>query len=177
MNFEEESSITQNSKSAMVRAVAAFRFARKPPLNTCKINKGYWANTGYTQRRYFRVYAFRGDLCNNPLLLSSSFHLRSKGSVAGNQSSENDDEKQLNRVFARSVYDESSDWRDWFSPIEYENPWDSTDDCWLEPLEFAKPTEIATRHLLQLLQELYRAGRPLTEDRVTTEKCNHVLKR
>lgn len=35
---------------------------------------------------------------------------------------------------------------------------------------------IQVRHLIQLLQELRSAGHPLTHDRATTERCNHVLK-
>ena len=60
---------------------------------------------------------------------------------------------------------------DWFSPVEYENPWDST---WLQPLDYA-PADYATRHLIQLLQELHQKGAPRTADRVTTERCNHTI--
>jgi hypothetical protein len=71
----------------------------------------------------------------------------------------------------RSLYDSSTDWKDWFSATEYKSPWESS---WLEPLDFA-PADYATRHLIQLLQELFHAGRPLSDDRITTERCNHAL--
>jgi hypothetical protein len=77
----------------------------------------------------------------------------------------------------RSLYDNSTDWKDWFSAAEYTSPWEN-ENSWLDQypvsLDFA-PADYATRHLVQLLQELFHAGRPLTYDRITTERCNHAL--
>jgi hypothetical protein len=77
----------------------------------------------------------------------------------------------------RSLYDSSTDWKDWFSAAEYTSPWEN-ENSWLDhnpvSLDFA-PADYATRHLVQLLQELFHAGQPLTDDRITTERCNHAL--
>jgi hypothetical protein len=75
----------------------------------------------------------------------------------------------------RSLYDNSTDWKDWFSPAEYTNPWEN-ENSWLDhnPVDF-EPADYATRHLVQLLQELFHTGRPLTGDRITTDRCNYVL--
>jgi hypothetical protein len=77
----------------------------------------------------------------------------------------------------RSLYDSSTDWKDWFSAAEYTNPWEN-EHSWLDhnpvSLDFA-PADYATRHLVQLLQELFHVGQPLTDDRVTTERCNNAL--
>jgi hypothetical protein len=86
-----------------------------------------------------------------------------------------DDEGTHDHRF-RSLYDSSTDWKDWFSAAEYTSPWEA-ENSWLdEPtsLDFA-PADYATRHLIQLLQELFHAGRPLSDDRITTERCNHAL--
>lgn len=77
----------------------------------------------------------------------------------------------------RSLYDSSTDWKDWFSAAEYTSPWEN-EHSWLDhnpvSLDFA-PADYASRHLIQLLQELFHAGRPLSDDRITTERCNHAL--
>jgi hypothetical protein len=77
----------------------------------------------------------------------------------------------------RSLYDSSTDWKDWFSAAEYTSPWEN-ENSWLDDnptsIDFA-PADYATRHLIQLLQELFHAGRPLSDDRITTERCNHAL--
>lgn len=69
----------------------------------------------------------------------------------------------------QSVYDSSSCWRDWFSPEEYENPWDRQGTRFAYDLDF-NAMDCASRHLIQLLQSFHRY------EVVTTEKCNVVLK-
>jgi hypothetical protein len=61
-----------------------------------------------------------------------------------------------------------------FSPVEYASAWDYGEHSWLEPLDNAH-ADTATRHVLQLLQELYHYGEPVNNNRVTTPRCNFVL--
>jgi hypothetical protein len=91
-----------------------------------------------------------------------------------------DDDAEVTHEYdhrSRSLYDRSTDWKDWFSAAEYTSPWE-VENSWLDnnptSVDFA-PADYATRHLIQLLQELYHAGRPLSDDRITTERCNHAL--
>jgi hypothetical protein len=70
-----------------------------------------------------------------------------------------------------SFYDASTDWRDWVKDAEYANPWSNK---WLKPLTNEK-VDPASRHLIYLLQYLYRTGKFKGEDRVTTTRCNHLL--
>jgi hypothetical protein len=72
------------------------------------------------------------------------------------------------------IHHESNDWRDWFSATEYANPWDA-EESGLHTLEHV-PLDVETRHIVQLLHELYLFGQPTTNNRVTTERCNHTLK-
>lgn len=72
----------------------------------------------------------------------------------------------------QSIYDESSNWRDWFPAAEYENPWDVGSPR-LQPIPDTTPAaDYATRHLIQLLQRFHEQH----EDRVTTEQCNATLR-
>lgn len=90
-----------------------------------------------------------------------------------------DESLQLDHRF-QSVYDtNNNDWKDWFSPVEYVSPWQDNNNnnntnSWLQPLDFP-PADYATRHLIQLLQELYHQGEPASFDRVSVQRCNRVL--
>jgi len=74
-------------------------------------------------------------------------------------------------------------WRNWFDPVECVNPWD--DPSLRLPPSLAAEDEGASflavvahsrcLHVAQLLQQLHLAGRPVGEDRVTTERCNYAL--
>jgi hypothetical protein len=73
---------------------------------------------------------------------------------------------------------EHSDWKDWFTAAEYYDPWEESETVtdWLgQPLDLPH-ADCVSKHLIQLLQEQYKFGRPVTTDRVTTERCHHVLK-
>lgn len=71
-----------------------------------------------------------------------------------------------------SIYDESSNWRDWFPAAEYENPWDVGSPRLQPPIDSAPAADYSTRHLIQLLQRFHEQH----EDRVTTEQCNATLR-
>jgi len=78
-----------------------------------------------------------------------------------------------------SIYDQSPDWRDWFSAAEYENPWDASSPR-LKPLDFA-PADYATKHIIHLLQQFHNSSSSSSSsntliNRVTTEQCNSALK-
>ena len=73
----------------------------------------------------------------------------------------------------RSAYDESEDWRDWFTGREYIHPWGND----LEPLEDNPILDRQSRFLLDLLQTLYKVGLTRTSDRVTTERANKMIDR
>lgn len=61
------------------------------------------------------------------------------------------------------------------SPIQFESPWEAT-NSWIKPFTKGQHVlDIQSRHLLQLLQELYQHKRPLSYDEVTTHRCNVVL--
>ena len=62
------------------------------------------------------------------------------------------------------------------SPMTFESPWEATNSR-IKPLEGGHHSlDIQSRHLLQLLQELYQHKRPLSYDQVTTDRCNVVLR-
>ena len=83
---------------------------------------------------------------------------------------ENTDDRVRRRF--QSVYDlNTANWRDWFSPAEYENPWETSSSTRLSPgLDF-NPADCASRHLIQVLQNFHRY------ENVTTAQCNVTLKR
>lgn len=66
----------------------------------------------------------------------------------------------------------TSTWRDWFPDAAYRNAW-TTSTTIGDRLDVPE-AEMATRHLLQLLQEQHRSV-PRSDDRATLERCNHVL--
>lgn len=72
-------------------------------------------------------------------------------------------------------------WRDLLSlngvppGVIFDNPWD-TGSTRLANLS-DPVADTVTRHVIQLLQELYLTGRPRSADRITTERCNTVLQR
>ena len=77
--------------------------------------------------------------------------------------------------------DISKEWRDIFQfrdidpKIIHENPWDLAVSS-LAPLSYPA-VDTTSRHVIQLLQELYLSGRPRSADRITTQRCNAALKR
>jgi hypothetical protein len=72
---------------------------------------------------------------------------------------------------ARSIYDESTDWRDWFQSPEYVNAWSDE----IERLDDAPVVDGQSRMVLDLLNKLYQVGLTKTVDRVTTERVHAVL--
>ena len=85
-----------------------------------------------------------------------------------------EEEESMHHDRFSSVYDRSrSDWRAWFLPVEYFNPWDTTFRS-LEkapPLEFAKQYDYMTQHVLSLLQTWHH----FDANSVTTELANVLL--
>jgi hypothetical protein len=75
-----------------------------------------------------------------------------------------------------SIYDTSDNWRDWFAPAEYQNPWQEGDTFCLHPLDIPQ-LDRESRFVLQLLQDMYHIGLTKTTDRVTTERCRRILTR
>jgi hypothetical protein len=71
-----------------------------------------------------------------------------------------------------SAFDTSRNWRDWFHPAEYDNPWDKTQYSMTRRFQFPLdhgPLDTAARHLIQLLQQFHRF------ENATTVQCNAVL--
>jgi hypothetical protein len=71
-----------------------------------------------------------------------------------------------------SAFDTSRNWRDWFHPAEYDNPWDKTQYSMARRFQFPLdhgPLDTAARHLIQLLQQFHRF------ENATTVQCNAVL--
>lgn len=88
-------------------------------------------------------------------------------------STNNDDPKsnpasEESKVYPVSAFDESRNWRDWFHPAEYENPWDKSSSRFQYPLDNG-PADSATRHLIHLLQNFHRF------EHTTTAQCNTVI--
>jgi hypothetical protein len=75
-----------------------------------------------------------------------------------------------------SMYDTSDNWRDWFAPAEYQNPWQDGDTFCLYPLNIPQ-LDRESRFVLQLLQDMYHNGLTKTTDRVTKERCRRILTR
>lgn len=101
--------------------------------------------------------------------ISSIFSIFSSGM----SSSTANDSDVLPRRF-QSIYDEQEpkNWRDWLDPAEYEHPWDVGSPRLRPAIPFA-PADIATRHIIRLLQRFHENA----EDRVSTEQCNAALVR
>ena len=75
-----------------------------------------------------------------------------------------------------SMYDTSDDWRNWFAPAEYQNPWQEGDTFCLHPLDIPQ-LDRESRFVLQLLQDMYHIGLTKASDRVTMERCRRILTR
>jgi hypothetical protein len=75
-----------------------------------------------------------------------------------------------------SMYDTTDDWRNWFAPAEYQNPWQEGNTFCLHPLDVPQ-LDRESRFVLQLLQDMYHIGLTKTTDRVTTERCRRILTR
>lgn len=99
---------------------------------------------------------------------TSPCHLRRHISIFGVATNDSKTQPIKPPQYPKSAFDESPNWRDWFHPAEYENPWDNSSSRFQFPLDHG-PADATTRHLIQLLQQFH------TFAHTTTEHCNAVL--
>jgi hypothetical protein len=78
----------------------------------------------------------------------------------------------LASVYDRSSSSNSTDWRSWLTPAEYENPWDASCSSrrFSGPL-LLRTVDCATKHVIAQLQTFHHF-----EQHVTTELCNAMLR-
>ena len=121
-----------------------------------------------------------GRRCNhiNPTYLQfSSASLSSLGNSDGGDGGPTNSNKLSSEGIAINEKSISMKMKEWFGPsATLTSPWESGNQE-LGNLEFFPPLDYATRHLIQLLQELETFGCYYqTEDYVTLGRCKYVLK-
>ena len=70
-------------------------------------------------------------------------------------------------------YDDNEPWEEWFPSEEYENPWNSVS---LAPLDHIV-WDNQSRFILQLLRDMFNISLTRRGDRITTERCNAMIKK